>query len=190
MWHVGDNSADRALLRQVFEENYEAISRYCHRRLPRADANDATAQVFAVAWRRVDAMPPGEQTLPWLYGVARNEVRTSRRSVRRLTNLRTKLGGQATYPEPGPETVVIRNSEQEHLLKALATLRPDDQEILRLRTYEHLTLPEVAEVLDCSVEAAKKRASRATHRLRRATGWPGPPDAVQASGAIQEGGDG
>jgi RNA polymerase sigma-70 factor (ECF subfamily) len=184
-----DETASKALLRRVFDENYEAISRYCHRRLPQADANDAAAQVFAVAWRRVDSMPLGDRTLPWLYGVARNEVRTSRRSTRRFMSLRTKLGGQATYPAPGPETLVIRNSEQEHLLEALATLRPEDQEILRLRAYEHLTLPEVAEVLGCSVEAAKKRATRAMGRLRQATGWPEPPRVTHEPLASQEGGD-
>lgn len=186
---MADGVSDRALFRQMFEENYEAISRYCHRRLPQADANDAAAQVFAVAWRRADSMPRGDQTLPWLYGVARNEVRTSRRSTRRLTALRIKLGGQAKYPAPGPETVVVRNAEQEQLLEALATLRPDDQEILRLRAYERLTFPEVAVALGCSVEAAKKRSSRAMNRLRQATGWSEPQGAAQASRAIQEGGD-
>jgi RNA polymerase sigma factor (sigma-70 family) len=178
---------DRAALRQVFEENYGAISRYCHRRLPQDDANDATAQVFAVAWRRSDSMPQGDRTLPWLYGVARNEVRTSRRAARRLKNLHSKLGGQAAYPSPGPETVVVRHFEQEQILEALATPRPDDQEILRLRAYEHLTLPEIAVVLDCSVEAAKKRSSRAMKRLRKATDWADPHDAGQASIALEEG---
>ena len=184
---VGE-TANNALLGHVFEENYEAISRYCHRRLAQADANDAAAQVFAVAWRRVDSMPLGDRTLPWLYGVARNEVRTSRRSMRRFTNLRSKLGGQATYPAPGPETAVIRNSEQEQLLEALATLRPEDQEILRLRAYERLTMPEIATVLDCSTEAAKKRSSRAMNRLRQATGWSELTGSVRDSTAIEEGG--
>ena len=121
--------------------------------------------------------------------MVRNGVRTARRSTGRLTALRIKLGGQAKYPVPGPETVVVRNAEQELLLEALATLRPDDQEILRLRAYERLTFPEVAVALGCSVEAAKKRSSRAMNRLRQATGWSEPPGAAEASRAIQEGGD-
>jgi DNA-directed RNA polymerase specialized sigma24 family protein len=70
---MAHDPSDKALLRRVFEEHYGAISRYCHRRLPHADANDAAAQVFAVAWRRIDSMPRDEMTLPWFYGVARNE---------------------------------------------------------------------------------------------------------------------
>jgi RNA polymerase sigma-70 factor (ECF subfamily) len=191
---MGDGSvthatANRARLRSVFDEHFEAVSRYCHRRLPSADANDATAQVFAVAWRKIESMPPGSETLPWLYGVARNEVRTLRRSVRRIAGLRTKLSGQASYPEPGPETVVIRNSEQARLLEALAKLHPDDQEVLRLRAYEDLSFPEIAIVLGCSVDAAKKRSSRAIKRLRAAAGLPGPQVASSGSRVIQEGGD-
>ena len=183
------SAPNRAKLRQAFDAHFEAISRYCHRRLPPADANDVTAQVFAVAWRRIEDMPTGDGTLPWLYAVARNQVHTARRSARRLANLRAKLGGQAQHPEPGPEAVIVRNAEQAELLQALAALRADDQEILRLRAYERLTIAEVAAVLGCSTEAAKKRSARAIKRLRVAAGIPAPQRAIAGSRAIEKGGD-
>ena len=71
---MGTDAANRAKVRRMFDEHYDAISRYCHRRLPAADANDAAAAVFAVAWRKIDTVPSGEQALHWLYAVARNEV--------------------------------------------------------------------------------------------------------------------
>lgn len=186
---MGDTTSTELRFRRVFDEHFEAVSRYCHRRLPAADANDAAAEVFTVAWRRIDDMPTWEETLPWLYGVARNQVRTSRRSARRATALRVKLNGQARHPEPGPEVVVVRNAEQAELLAALAKLRPEDQEVLRLRAYEHLSLSEIAVVLGCSHEAAKKRSARATKRLRRAAGFPDPQRATQGLPVFEEGGD-
>jgi RNA polymerase sigma-70 factor (ECF subfamily) len=183
-------TASEARFRRVFNEHYEAISRYVHRRLPAADANDAAAEVFAVAWRKIGNMPEGDEALPWLYGVARNEVRTSLRSTRRFLNLKTKLAGQAQHPEPGPEVVIVRNSEQAELLAALQMLTVGDQEILRLRAYEQLTHPEIAVVLGCSVEAAKKRSARAMKRLRKAAALPDPQDAATGSRVIPEGGDG
>lgn len=186
---MGDVRSNETRFRRAFDEYFDAVSRYCHRRLPTADANDATAEVFTVAWRRIDAMPLGDETLPWLYGVARNQVRSSRRSVRRVTALRTKLNGQARHSEPGPEVIVVRNAEHAELLAAVAKLRPDDQEVLRLRANEHLTLPEIAVVLGCSHEAAKKRSARAMKRLRRAAGLPEPQGVVRGFPAIQEGGD-
>lgn len=188
--NVVSEATNRAKLRSAFLAHYEAISRYCHRRLPPADANDAAAQVFAVAWRKIEDMPPGPGTLPWLYTVARHQVNTMRRSSRRLGNLRAKLNGQARHPEPGPEAVIVRNAEQRELLDAMKKLTPQDQEILRLRAYERLTNPEIAEVLGCSVDAAKKRSVRAIKRLRRVSGLPERPSPASRSVAIQEGGDG
>ncbi|MGL4174104.1 MAG: RNA polymerase sigma factor [Actinomycetota bacterium] len=52
--------------------------------------------------------------------------------------------------------------------QVLATLRPDDQEILRLLTWEELSHAEAAVVLDCSVNAVAIRASRARQRFARA----------------------
>lgn len=187
---MADAAAKQAKLEMAFEEHFEAISRYCHRRLPPADANDATAQVFTVAWRRIEDMPEEGQTLPWLYGVARRQVSSTRRSTRRIVNLRAKLSGQAHYHEPGPEAVIIRNAQQAKLVEALATLRPQDQEVLRLRAYEHLAVAEVAQVLGCSVEAAKKRSARAMKRLQRAAGLTGIHEFGAGGSTVQQGGEG
>lgn len=182
--------ADRVRFDQIFADHYESVSRYCHRRLPPDEANDASAEVFVVAWRKIDQVPSGDETLPWLYGVARNEVSRARRSIRRRGALRTKLGGQAIHHDPSPEVLVVRNAEKEQLVAALGRLKPSDQEVLRLRAYEHLTLAEVAIVLGCSVPAAKQRSARAIKRLRRAADLPGPQEAASGSRAIQEGGGG
>lgn len=181
-------SAQREIrFNRIFSEYYEPISRYCHRRLPDDDANDAAAEVFVVVWKKLEQVPPGDGALPWLYGIARNEVSVSRRSRRRRTALGAKLRGQATQTEPAPESVVLRSEEQEALVDALGSLRDDDQEVLRLRAYEHLTLEEVAVVLGCSLSAAKQRSARAVKRLRRAANLPAP---VSDSRATRKGGDG
>lgn len=185
-----EGTPSRVRFDRIFGEYYDPVSRYCHRRLPPHDANDAAAEVFVVAWRKIDNVPDGEQTLPWLYGVARNEVSRFRRTARRLGALREKIGGQAHHPDPGPESVVMRNADQEALLEALSSLRQADQEVLRLRAYEHLTIPEVALVLGCSVPAAKQRSARATKRLRRAADLPQSRREGLGSRAIPEGGDG
>ncbi len=187
---MASEDANRARLRRAFDAHYEAVSRYCHRRLPPLDANDAAAQVFAVAWRKVDSMPNDEDAmLPWLYTVARYEVSSIRRSAQRRRNLQLKLDGQAQHSEQGPEVVVIRNSQDTELLKAFSKLRPADQEILRLRAYEDLSLAEVAAVLGCSLEAAKKRSTRALRRLRRVAGIKIGPNPTPRPSPAAEGGE-
>jgi DNA-directed RNA polymerase specialized sigma24 family protein len=39
------------------------------------------AETFAIAWRRVDAIPAGDQARLWLYGVARNVLAEHRRGA-------------------------------------------------------------------------------------------------------------
>jgi RNA polymerase sigma-70 factor (ECF subfamily) len=187
---VFESSTNKLRFREAFDNYFDAVTRYCLRRLPQSNANDAAANVFVVAWRKIDEMPEGDETLPWLYGVARNEVRTFRRSLRRSTALWVKLSGQPTYQPAGPEAVVIRNDEQAQLVRALNTLGSSDQEILRLRAYENLQINQIATVLGCTPDAAKKRCSRATKRLRDAVDRSGRRRAPTRSRAIPEGGDG
>jgi RNA polymerase sigma factor (sigma-70 family) len=187
---VTSDTPNSARFDQIFAEHYESVSRYCHRRLPPDDANDATAEIFVVAWRKIGDVPQGHEALLWLYGVSRNEVSRFRRSTRRRRALHTKLGGQASYPDASPEVVVVRNADREQLLAALGTLKPKDQEVLRLRAYEHLTLAQVSIVLGCTVPAAKQRSARAIKRLRRAADLPGAQRVTPGSRAIQRGGGG
>jgi len=185
-----ESPANDLRFREAFDRYFDAVTRYCYRRLPQSMAEDAAASVFAVAWRKVDQMPEGDQTLPWLYGVARNEVSTFRRSMRRSSALRVRLNGQPRHLAPGPEAVVVESAEQEELVRVLATLRSVDQEVLRLRAYENLPISQVAIVLGCTPEEAKKRCSRATKRLRDAVERSGRRRAPIRSRAIPEGGDG
>lgn len=180
---------NRAQFDRIYADHFEHISRYCHRRLPPQDANDATAEVFVIAWKKIEDVPPGEE-LPWLYGVARLEVSRARRSGRRRGALAVKLRGQAVRSDPGPEAVVVRNAEHERMVAALGKLKPEDQEVLRLRAYEHLTLSQIAIVLGCSVPAAKQRSARAIKRLRRAASLPASSEGALGSRAITERGDG
>lgn len=165
---MGASPTSSTEYRRLFDEYFEAITRYCLRRLPGADVNDATAEVFLVAWKKIDRVPAGDDALPWLYGVARNVVRNSSRSRRRSGRLEGRLGGLAPDASPGPEIQVIRNQEDEALLAALGRLKPEDQEVLRLRAYEHMSAPQIAVALGCTPAAAKKRVARALRRLRGA----------------------
>lgn len=71
-----------------FEQVYDAYSglilAYAVRRTSDpADAADIVSEVFTVAWRRIEDVPAGEQTRPWLYGVARRVLSRHHRGNRR-----------------------------------------------------------------------------------------------------------
>lgn len=141
---------------------------YCSRRLGVSEANDAVAEIFLVAWRKIDSLPaPAEQRM-WLYGVARNVVRNAARSSRRRLRLIAKAETLRSNPGPGPDDQVVRRAEDRIVLQAMATLKPDDREILRLRCWEDLSRTELAAVFGISAAAADMRLNRAQKRMAKA----------------------
>lgn len=75
----------------LYRAHFDAISRYCLRRLPVEDARDATIDVFETAWKRIDSVIDHDELLPWLYGVAHNVVRNRTRSARRYLRLTVRM---------------------------------------------------------------------------------------------------
>ena len=154
-------------LDRIYELHSRSILAYCMRRGSREDAQEATNEVFAVAWRRLDESPPDDQMLPWLYGIARNVMSHHRRSQARFSALRKKA---ATLPEPapaGPEGVVVQREEYDSVCRAVNRLNPDDREMLLLSAWEGLTHAEISEVMDYSLATVDKRLARSKERLRR-----------------------
>lgn len=164
---MGIDPKTNAVFREVYNATFNDVRRFCLRRLPVSDVNDAVSEVYLVAWQRADKVPRGSETLPWLYGVARNVVRHAERSNRRRLRLTTKAMREPTGTVASPETQVIRRSEDEALAADIGRLSQSDQEVIRLRAWEDLNAPAIARVLGCSVSAAEKRVTRAFKRLEK-----------------------
>jgi RNA polymerase sigma-70 factor (ECF subfamily) len=156
----------------IYGAHSNAIHRYCYRRLSPSEADDATADVFLVVWRRIDRAPSGEETLLWLYGIARNVVRNYQRSGRRIAKLRSRLAGTAAPRASDASVQVIRRIDDQEILEALARLRPADQEILRLAAWEGLKPAEIGSLLKIDPHAASMRLQRARNRLARLINMP------------------
>ncbi len=162
-----------AKFRNLYDEHFAPIRSYCLRRVPVSEVGDAVADVFLVVWRRIAEAPDGDDARLWLYGIARNVTRNANRSARRRARLSGRLGQIGPRPDPDPEMQVVRRSEDEEVLDALARLRPADREILRLSVWEELTNTEIAKVLDIEPHAVTMRLGRARNRLAERLGMTG-----------------
>lgn len=102
----------------LYEQHYGAILAYARRRVEESAARDVTADVFLVAWRRLDEAVGGG--LPWLYRTAqltlKNSQRAERRSVRTAARL-ASLPAQAASPDPA-----VTYMERQQLLAALSSM--------------------------------------------------------------------
>jgi RNA polymerase sigma-70 factor (ECF subfamily) len=146
----------------LFEAHYSDIYKYCVRRLGRSDAEDATADVFAVAWRRIDEMPEDEMARAWLYRVAYRVVGNQYRGRRRRSMLSARLA-EARHE---PSQLELPGTEFEELITALGQLSSTDQELLRLSSWDGLTRAEIAMVLGIKENAVDQRLHRARARLK------------------------
>lgn len=85
----------------MFELHYDEVLAYRARRGIRSEADDATADVFAVAWRRLDEID-WETARLWLYGIARGVMNNCWRTLKRQSRLTKKmprwLHGPVTVP--------------------------------------------------------------------------------------------
>ncbi len=120
-----------------------------------------------MAWRKRDELPLGEETLPWLYGVAANVLRNQGRSARRARNLAGKLGSQGERVQPGPEAQVVRRAEYDEVQRAIESLKPAYREVIKLVEWDELPRQMVADMLSLSRAAIDQRLHRAYKQLER-----------------------
>lgn len=146
--------------RSMFARYHPAVYGYAARRVGRNDAADVAAETFTVAWRRLAGVPEEPDTLPWLYGVARNVVANLERSRRRTARLVAK---QASYA-PAPTV----SETPADLAGALGALSEGDREVLLLAAWEGLNPAQLGRVLGCTASAAAVRLHRARARLASA----------------------
>ena len=153
--------------RRLYGAHHLEIHAYLRRRADTETALDALAETYLVVWRRIDAVPSGDDARPWIYGVARKTLANQRRSQHRSQALHDKLADQGSHPTADPATVVVRNAEAWDVLDAMDRLRDNDREVLRLAAWEDLPHDEIAEILGCSTHAVDQRLVRAKKRLER-----------------------
>lgn len=157
--------AASAQLTTLYANHGRDVLAFALRRAPSAeDAADVVAETFLIAWRRLSEVPPEPEARLWLYGVARRMLANQRRGESRRTRLAERLRTEVRAASPaGP-----RDEQSEAVLAALATLSPEDRELLLLIGWEELSPAQAARVLDISAIAARGRLHRARRRLREA----------------------
>jgi len=144
-------------------------------------AEDLFQTLFLRIHRARETYRPEAAFSTWVYTIARNLVRDAmdkkavgeREEPKNLSeggeeslSLAERIGDERY----APETVLRRKEMAVHLQRAFLTLSAEQREAILLSKYEGLSFPRIAEILGCSVSAAKVRAFRALKALRAALG--------------------
>ncbi len=148
----------------IFSACQRHVLAYAMRRTQQqADAEDVAAETFTIAWRKVDAIPEADP-LPWLYAVARRVLANQRRGAGRRERLAALVRTESDVATP------LRAGEDHDgpPFRALASLSPGDQELLRLVAWEELGNQQIATVLGVTPNAVAIRLHRARSRFAEA----------------------
>lgn len=177
---------DRHAFNELFERHRHVLRRIVQLRLGhelrrRIDASDVVQEAQLEAFRRFDdylqrrPMPFGL----WLRKTAqerihnhyRDHLQTARRSIRRELPFpdQSSLLIAAPFIDRGssPSQRMLHRERNHLVTEAVHELGDVDREILLMRNVEGLTQSEIAQVLDLSHDAVRKRYGRALIKLQR-----------------------
>jgi RNA polymerase sigma-70 factor (ECF subfamily) len=141
----------------------DSVHRYLKNRCYLGDAldpEDLLAEVFAIAWRRMDDIPRDAER-PWLIGVARNRLMNMRSKQRRRRS-KDQYSRPPVSTTPSAEEEVVAESS---LNEAIDALPESEREALLLSVWEGLTTLEISVALGITENAARIRLSRAKSLL-------------------------
>lgn len=153
--------------RRAFDELYQRYHRLVARRIvvlmgPGICEDDMLQDTFAVAYQKL-AQYRGDAPFPhWLLGIATNQARSAHRKRSRLT----LLPFLSTDSGPAYDDRAATYPELDALYKALESLSTRLREAVLLHDLEGLTLQEIAQLQQVSVNTAASRVRRGRKRLR------------------------
>ena len=155
-----DQDQRRAALEGLYAAHAASVRGYLRQRTDAATADDLLSDVFVIAWRRLEKVPP--DPLPWLLACARNVLAHSYRSERRRVALIDRLRDTTR-----PESMAVWGGSG-RLAQALGALGERDREALLLIVWDDLSPEQAAAVLGCSRRAFAMRLHRGRKRLAAA----------------------
>lgn len=130
---------------------------YTLRRAEPEEARDVVAEVFTVAWRRLESVPEGDGEMPWLLATSRKVLANRRRREETRQHTPTAQRAVSDPAESVPGVMAIAS--------AFRRLGEGDREVLALVAWDGLEPREAAVVLECSAGTFGVRLHRARRRL-------------------------
>ncbi len=164
---MADQEADKARFTVLYESCYYRVLAYALRRVSAEEARDVAAEVFLVAWRRLDDVPAAHG-LPWLLAVAHKTLSQQRRAAGRRTALQDEIARTQVRSAVEADELEAAVVERLSVLNALAHLSEADREALMLTTWDGLSTREAGIATGRSAAAFAVQLHRARRRFASA----------------------
>jgi RNA polymerase sigma-70 factor (ECF subfamily) len=178
-------AGDSAVFGALIDQHYAAVLRFLTRQTGDPElAADLTQACFLDAYRSRHQMASQDAFAPWLFGIARNQLRMEwrRQKVRRLVSLdwlASRAGDAIPALSRGDDTAALH--DRDRIQQVLDDLGPTLREALLLHNLAGFRGAEVAGILGISADAARKRIVRAEAEFRQRYGSALPPGQIKAT---------
>lgn len=166
---VAMTDADRAAaaeerFRAIYEANFSflasiAVNKF---RVPDTEAEALAHEVFMSYLKKSESIC---DLRSWLIGAICNASRHYWRANRRIMDAEPEVDDQ--YPDPASRQIVDMMTDRIAARTVLESLAPRYQEILRLRYYAGMTVPEIAAHLGVKPKYAQKLVSKCLKRAEK-----------------------
>jgi RNA polymerase sigma-70 factor (ECF subfamily) len=129
-------------------------------------AQDVMQETLVQVWRGLPAYQPRGSFKAWLIKI---QVNQARRQYRRklAPTVQLEAASEIWSESENPDGAAQRQEERWQVRQALERLTNDHREVLVLRYFSELTVPEIAGALSCREGTVKSRLSRAHGHLRQ-----------------------
>lgn len=153
----------------LYQQHVEGVYRYLLVRTSSIqDAQDLTTQTFMAAMHSLGSFRGDGRFAAWLMGIARRLVALHFRKHKPLI----PLDSVDTLPHPDmpPDELAAHSVQVDQVIAAIRTLPADRAEVVALRFFAELSVPEIAQVMRKSEPAIRMLLHRAIADLRSQLG--------------------
>lgn len=168
-------AGDREAMAKIVDIHYDAVYRFCARRVGPDLAEDAAQETFLTAHKRIKGFRGDSRLETWLFGIAHNHCRNlarKRKMEMAFGDWRFVIGDseQGSVPNPNHKSLITNHEERlidrEALRVALKGLSAEHREVVLLHEVEGLTYQEAAGVIGVPEGTVKSRLHHAFLNLR------------------------
>ncbi len=167
-------AGDERALGVLIERHATTVYRFLYKRVGNAhDAEDITQDAFVKIWKNLHRYKPGQSFRAWMFAIARNAMidRLRKRKDVVFSEFENDEGENALYEslvdsELRPDERAVRAETGREFEYALEHLAPHHRQIITLHHKDDLTLREIGQRLNRSVNTVKSQHRRALAALR------------------------
>lgn len=168
-------SGNEACFRTLVERHKKRVFNLTYRFLNgSSDAEDIAQEVFVKVYFAKESYKPSASFTTWLYVITRNTCFQTLKKRGKLVSMNDKSGETsvemqtmlADQTAESPSEAVLSAEKRQIVADAIAKLPETQRMVIILRRYDQLSYEEIAEVLDCSVQAVKSLLFRGRSSLK------------------------